>query len=53
MKKILLSTLALVIMSAGIAYADGGKRNTKTKKPVQKKERTKTKCPNRPGCICN
>jgi len=53
MKKLFLSTLALVIMSAGMAYAEGGKRNTKTKRPVQKKERVKPKCPNRPGCICN
>ena len=64
MKKIFLSIIATVIMSSVAVYAEGGKKATK--KASAKKEctkancpdkadckKTKTICPNRPGCICN
>jgi hypothetical protein len=51
MKKLLLSTIAVILMSSVAVYAEGSKKTTK--KAVAKKERTKTNCPNKPGCICN
>jgi hypothetical protein len=51
MKKLLLSTIAIIFMSSISVYAEGSKKTTK--KVVAKKERSKTICPNKPGCICN
>lgn len=51
MKKVFLGVIVIVAMSSVAAYADGIKKPIK--KNAAKKESTKTKCPNKPGCICN
>ena len=64
MKKIIFGIIATLIMATGAVYADGGKKGakkTKAKKVCIKTnctdkadcKKTKTICPNRPGCICN
>lgn len=63
MKKIFLSIVATVIMSSVLVYAGGSKKSTKKAKASKECikancpdkancKKTKTICPNRPGCIC-
>jgi len=50
MKKFFLSIVAMSMLSTITVSAGGGKKPAK--KILHKKVGTKTKCPNRPGCIC-
>jgi len=60
MKKIILGMFALTMLSS-VALADTGKKTKKAKAqvvcgkncPETKNCHKTTKCPNRPGCICN
>jgi hypothetical protein len=51
MKKIIIAVIAIFMLSTIAVYADGGKKRAKSS--IHKKSPAKTKCTNRPGCICN